>query len=146
MDDIELYDGMSLSDVFKQVAMNTLKNKSQIEDFVSLLANHINSPSDASVIGPIIKDFLDVGVRNDEHWIKMATVVQRLESSKIAAAGNSSDSSGILTELEKNQLLQEADTERKKIAKDALDEFETDSFAESKLLMDLSKKVKELDA
>ena len=146
MDDIELYEGMKLSDVFKQISANTLKNKGQIEDFMALLADYIKSSSDATIIGPIIKDFMDVGVRNDEHWIKMATVVQRLESSKIAASGQSDATDSFLSEFERNQILSEASTERKQIAKEGATELANDSFEESKLLADLKKKVKALDA
>ena len=48
------------------------------------------------------KDYLEIGVRNDEQLIKMATIVQRLAST----TGNSDDSLGI-SEAEKEQLMNE---------------------------------------
>ena len=50
---------------------------------------------------PIIKEYLEVSVKNDEHLIKMAAIVQRA-----MVRNNSDDSIGLLTEEEKKQLLE----------------------------------------
>ena len=55
---------------------------------------------DATVVVPLIKEYLEIGVKNDEHLIKMAAIVQRAQS-------RSTDGSSemLLTEEEKKQLL-----------------------------------------
>ena len=56
---------------------------------------------DATLIVPLIKEYLEIGVKNDEALIKMATIVQR--SMQVDENG---DSFG-MTEAEKQQLLDE---------------------------------------
>ena len=61
----------------------------------------IKSVGDATVIVPIIKEYLEVAVKNDEHLIKMAAIVQRA----MARESNSESGGILLTEEEKKQLI-----------------------------------------
>ena len=84
--------------------MTTRKKKEkQITGLISELKPLINDIGDATLIVPLIKEYMEIGVRNDEQLIKMATIVQR-------ALNNSSgeDSLGI-TEEEKEELMAELD-------------------------------------
>jgi hypothetical protein len=60
----------------------------------------IRTPEDAAMLGPIIKDFLDVNVRNDEHIVRLVQIAQRLVS-----VNSKTNDNGMLTEEEKQQLL-----------------------------------------
>ena len=99
--DTELFNGKTLSDLFSDIYNNTDKKREQINQFVANFVKLIRTPEDAAVLGPIIKDFLDVNVRNDEHLVRLAQIAQRIVSvgSKTAASGD------MLTEEEKMQLL-----------------------------------------
>jgi len=68
---------------------------------ISELKPLISDIGDATLIVPLIKDYMEIGVRNDEQLIKMATIVQRVINSS-----SGEDSLGI-TEDEKNQLMEE---------------------------------------
>jgi hypothetical protein len=57
------------------------KKNRQIDNLIQQLSPLVKSINDASVIVPLIKEYLDVGVKNDEQLIKMTAVVQRLLSS-----------------------------------------------------------------
>ena len=70
---------------------------------ISELKPLISDIGDATLIVPLIKEYLEIGVRNDEQLIKMATIVQRVVNNS-----NSDDSTGI-TEAEKEELLAELD-------------------------------------
>ena len=50
----------------------------------------------------MLKELLDVGVKNDEQLVKLATVVQRLKNAELKG---STESEFALTDAEKNQLL-----------------------------------------
>jgi len=52
---------------------------------------------------PLIKEYMDIGVRNDEQLIKMSTIIQR------ALNNSTSDDSSGITEEEKTQLMEELD-------------------------------------
>ena len=91
------------SDILGEIYQNQKKKETQISGLISELKPLVSDIGDATLIVPLIKDYLEIGVRNDEQLIKMATIVQR-------ALNNSSgeDSLGI-TEQEKAELLQELD-------------------------------------
>lgn len=97
----EIFDGKTLSDMFSDVYKNTDKKREQINQFVSSMVKLIRTPEDAAVLGPVIKDFLDVNVKNDEHIVRLVQIAQRLVG---VSTKNSSDGM-LLSEEEKNQLL-----------------------------------------
>lgn len=112
----ELFQGKTLSDVFSDIYKNTDSKRSQITTFITKMVQLIRTPEDATIIGPIIKEFLDVAVKNDEHIVRLAQIVQRLE-----LVSNKSTSTGdLLTEDEKLQLLSNIKTEVKSIEDDVL--------------------------
>lgn len=105
--DTEIFDGKTLSDMFSDVYKNTDRKREQINQFVSNMVKLIRTPEDAAVLGPVIKDFLDVNVKNDEHIVRLVQVAQRLVSISTKTASDSM----ILTEEEKNQLLKNIKTD-----------------------------------
>ena len=63
----------------------------------------INDIGDATLIVPLIKEYMEIGVRNDEQLIKMATIIQR------ALNNSGGEESMGITEEEKQQLMEELD-------------------------------------
>ena len=60
----------------------------------------IKTVNDAVTIVPLLKEYFDVSVRNDEQLIKLAAIIQRLMSGKVGPDGEGSGT--ILTEEEKS--------------------------------------------
>ena len=58
---------------------------------------------DATLIVPLIKEYLEIGVKNDDHLIKMATIIQRVIQNQ------NSENDFFISEEEKTQLLAEID-------------------------------------
>ena len=96
-----IFDDKTLSDVFKDIYKNTESKREQINTFVTKLVRQIRTPEDAAVISPIIKDFMEVNVKNDEHIVRIAQIAQRA----IAIGTKAASSTDLLTEEEKQQLL-----------------------------------------
>ena len=97
------------SDLLKEIYDNQKKKEAQISALIGELKPLINDIGDATLIVPLIKEYLEISVKNDEQLIKMATIIQRALSNS-AEAGNGFD----LSDEEKTQLLAEID----KISKD----------------------------
>jgi len=91
------------SNILEEIYNNQKKKEKQISGLISELKPLINDIGDATLIVPLIKEYMDIGVRNDEQLIKMATIVQRALNNSY-----SEDSMGI-TEEEKTQLMEELD-------------------------------------
>ena len=97
--DVEVFGGKSLSDLLKDIYDNSVEKKTQINKLTEELSKFVNRVSDVAVISPIIKEYLDVGVKNDEQLIKIAQVAAKL----VGATTKEGDE--ILSEQEKQDLL-----------------------------------------
>jgi len=106
--DIEIFKGKSFSDLLKDIYSNSSKKDRQINLLIGELRPLIKNVGDATVIVPLIKEYLEVGVKNDEHLVKLAAVVQRLISTNNKVQAESGQS-WILSEEEKKQLMSELD-------------------------------------
>jgi len=91
------------SDILGEIYDNQKKKESQITGLISELKPLVSDIGDATLIVPLIKDYLEIGVRNDEQLIKMATIVQRALN-----ASSGEDALGI-TEAEKEELMAQLD-------------------------------------
>jgi hypothetical protein len=100
----ELFKGTSFSDLMSDVYHNSKKKDRQITQLISQLQPLIRNASDATIIVPLIKEYLDVAVKNDDHLVKLTAITQRYISTRQTISGESS----LLSEDEKRQLLQVA--------------------------------------
>jgi hypothetical protein len=103
----EIYKGKNFSGLCKDIVKNSENKKDQIDILISELRSLIKTINDATIIVPMIKDYYDVGIKNDEQLVKLAAVVQRLVA-KGEASGEGS--SMILSEDERKQLMEEVIT------------------------------------
>ena len=94
-----LFDDKSFSDLLKEIHGNQKKKAKQLAQLISELRPLVQSLGDATVIVPLIKEYLEISVKNDDALLKMAAIVQRL-STGTASSGDG----GLLTEEEMAQL------------------------------------------
>ena len=99
--DIEIFGSKKFSDLLKDIYDNQKKKDRQINLLIADLKPLITGINDAAILVPIIKDYMEVSVKNDEHLVKLAAVIQRMVSNK-TEEGNS-----FLTDEDKNALLKE---------------------------------------
>ena len=100
--DFEVFEGKSLSDVFKDIYDNSKTNKKQLEVLMKEVVGFIKDGDTAVQIIPMLKEYLEINVKNDEQLVKLATIVQRM-----ATAGNKGDEDDnfMLSDREKEQLM-----------------------------------------
>ncbi len=100
--DYEIFEGKSLSGLFKDIYENTKTNKTQLEVLMKEVVGFIKDGDTAVQIIPMLKEYLEINVKNDDQLVKVAAIVQRI----IAAEnkGSSEDEFG-LSEAEKEQLM-----------------------------------------
>ena len=79
----------TLSDLFSEIYDNSKETKGQVKGLIGELKPLIENIGDATLIVPMIKEYMEIGVKNDEHLIKLATVIQRIETA--AAKGDSDE-------------------------------------------------------
>ena len=94
-----LFDDKSFSDLLKEIHGNQKKKAKQLAQLISELKPLVQSLGDATVVVPLIKEYMEISVKNDDALLKMAAIVQRLSTGN----ANSGDG-GLLTEEEMAQL------------------------------------------
>ena len=94
-----LFDDKSFSDLLKEIHGNQRKKAKQLAQLISELRPLVQSLGDATVVVPLIKEYMEISVKNDDALLKMAAIVQRLSTGN----ANSGDG-GLLTEEEMAQL------------------------------------------
>lgn len=90
-------------DLLEEIYNNSKTKEKQIAALIAELKPLINDIGDAVLVVPLIKEYMEIGVKNDEQLIKMATIVQRAMNN---TAGGDDGSLGI-SDAEKQQLLEE---------------------------------------
>ena len=99
--DYEIFKGKTLSDLFKKIDNNSERNKIQIESLVQELMIYIKDPNSAMQLFPMISEFMEANIRNDELLVKLAAVVQRV----IQTDGKISTDELGLSDTEKEELV-----------------------------------------
>ena len=94
-----LFDDKTFSDLLKEIHNNQTKKAKQLASLIAELRPLVQSLGDATVIVPLIKEYLEISVKNDDQLIKMAAIVQRLSTSS-----STSGDGGLLTDAEMEQL------------------------------------------
>ena len=97
-----IFDGKTLSDIFKDIYSNTEKNKEQLEVLMKEVVGFIKDGDTAIQIIPMLKEYLEINVKNDDQLVKMAGIVQRMIASE--NKGGAEEEFG-LSDAEKEQLM-----------------------------------------
>ena len=98
-----IFDDKSFSDLLKEIHGNQKKKATQLASLIAELRPLVQSLGDATVVVPLIKEYMEISVKNDEQLIKMATIIQR------AVNNTNEDGEFGITEEEKSELLAEMD-------------------------------------
>ena len=97
--DKEIFKGKTLSDLFSEIHDNSSNTRNQVKGLIGELKPLIENIGDATLIVPMIKEYMEIGVKNDEHLIKLATVIQRIETAAAKGEGGEMFDFGELQDL-----------------------------------------------
>ena len=97
----EIFSGKTFEELLEDIYTNSKRKEAQIQILITELKPMIKNIGDAVIIVPLIKDYMEIAVKNDEALIKMAGIVQRAQQ----RSGSDDINSLMLTEHEKEQLM-----------------------------------------
>ena len=119
--DYEIFEGKTLSAVFTDIYDTSHTNKKQLEVLMKGVVGFIKDGDTAVQIIPMLKEYLEINVKNDEQLVKLATIVQRITAAE-KRISDSGDEFG-LSEAEKEQLMNaiESDVQELQIKKDEIE-------------------------
>ena len=100
--DKKVFGKKKFSNLLEEIYSNQKKKEEQITALIQELKPLINDIGDATLIVPLIQEYMDLGIKNDEQLIKMATIIQRALNT-----GKENEEDFGLSEDEKKQLFTE---------------------------------------
>tara|TARA_R110002153_G_scaffold66131_1_gene176815 strand:+ start:1211 stop:1579 length:369 start_codon:yes stop_codon:yes gene_type:complete len=109
---VNLFGKKNFSDLLKEIHTNQKDKEVQLRSLIEGLKPLITDPGEATMIVPLIKEYMELAIKNDDALIKMAGIVQRAMNSKMA------DTDEILSDEDKEMLfssLQELDNKVEEI-------------------------------
>ena len=115
--DYEIFKGTTLADMFKKIDGNSSRNKIQIESLIQELMVFIKDPNSAIQLFPMISDYMEANIRNDELLVKLLAVVQRVMQTE----AKTEDGDYGLSEVEKDQIIRKLEETTKDIQKEVDD-------------------------
>jgi ferritin len=98
----ELFKGKSFSNLLEDIYKNSIRKEKEIRSLIDQLKPMIQEPGDAMMLVPLLKEYMELGIKNDDALIKMAGIVQRAMNN----IGNDGDGS-VLSDRDKELLFQE---------------------------------------
>ncbi len=106
--DTVIFKKKKFSDLLEEIYGNQLNTKKQIIALINELKPLIVDIGDATLIVPLLKEYIEIGVKNDDQLLKMATIIQRLtQNSNVGGEGIN------ITDFEKDQLMKEIEKMKK---------------------------------
>ncbi len=98
--DVTIFKGKTLSNVFEDIYKNSKKKSVQVDKLITTLTDMVKNVNDAALVVPLVKEYLDIAIKNDDQLVKLAAIVQRV----IAATKDTESGNVLLTDSEREQL------------------------------------------
>jgi DNA-binding winged helix-turn-helix (wHTH) protein len=100
MFDQVIFKNKKFSDILEEIYKDTKIKEKQVNQLISELKPLIQDTGDATLVVPLIKEYLEIGIKNSDNLIKMAAICQRLMAKQVEMSDG-----GIISEEEKEALL-----------------------------------------
>jgi len=110
--DKKIFKGISFSDLLNDIYLNTRSKNRKIDSVIEEFTGKINTVNDMVVVAPIIREYMDTAVKNDQHLIKLTEIIHKFmvaESKSEAAELDDAATAWELSDGEKQQLIEEMD-------------------------------------
>lgn len=138
-DEIKAFKDTSLGDVLEEAYDRSYENKHLIEDLVDQLSGLIEDEGDAATLVPVITDYMEISVKNNEQLLQLSQVVQRMYNATMRQQPQGDDD-----EATGSDLLSDADKDYIREVAEDIDDTDYNELTEK--AQDAAEKVdKELD-
>ena len=104
MFDQVIFKKKKFSDILEEIYKDTKVKEKQVNQLIAELKPLIQDTGDATLVVPLIKEYLEIGVKNSDNLIKMAAICQRLMAKQVEVSDGA-----LINEEEKAALLSAID-------------------------------------
>ena len=105
-----IFGDKKFSDILEEIYNNQRKKSEQVTALISELKPLVQEIGDATLIVPLIKEYMEIGVKNDDALIKMDTIIQRAVNTESEDGGfgiSDEEKDQLMAEMEKLQVKKE---------------------------------------
>lgn len=97
--------------LLKDIYKTSKSKKGSIESIVNNMIDKVKNAADAAMLGPVIAEYVEIGIKNDDQLVKLAQIIQRATAR--VTVGLEKGSGGLTSEevLELKQIARETVTE-----------------------------------
>jgi len=97
----------TIADLMQEVYNDKQEKADQLKSMISQLKNLIQDGGDAVMMVPLIKEYMDLLIKNDESVIKIVQTIQKFEA---VAARTVEENGGVMSERDKQLLFESLDS------------------------------------
>ena len=112
--DFKIFGDKNFSDLSQEIYENSKLKKTQIDLLIQEVHGYIQGIEDIAVVGPIIKELMDVGIKNDDNLVKLATLYQRLMAKTMTAESDVT----VLSDAEQEEMMKHYEKQKQSEVKD----------------------------
>lgn len=81
---VNLFGKKTYADLLKEIHTNQKDKEVQLRSLIEGLKPLITNAGEATIMVPLIKEYMELAIKNDDHLIKMAGIIQRAMNTKMA--------------------------------------------------------------
>jgi ferritin len=77
-----IFKNKTFGNILEEIYTNSKSKEKQITKLINDLVPYIKSPGDAVTLVPLLQKYIELGIKNDDQIVKMASIVQRSMNEK----------------------------------------------------------------
>ena len=103
----EIFKGKTVAKLMEEAYKDKNEKSSQLRAMINQLKDLITDGGDAVMMVPLIKEYMDLLIKNDDTLIKMLQIIQKIEAASIRAQ---EENGGLMSERDKQLLFESLET------------------------------------
>ena len=97
----EIFKGKTIAKLMEEAYKDKNDKSSQLRSMINQLKDLINDGGDAVMMVPLIKEYMDLLIKNDDTIIKILTIIQKIEAVSLRAQ---EENGGMMSDKDKELL------------------------------------------
>ena len=102
----EIFKGKTVAKLMEEAYRDKNEKSNQLRGMINQLKDLITDGGDAVMMVPLIKEYMDLLIKNDDVIIKMLGIIQKIET---AAARAQEENGGIMSDRDRQLLFESLD-------------------------------------
>ena len=102
----EIFKGKTIAKLMEEAYKDKKDKQEKLSGLIMQLKDMINDSGDAVMMVPLIKEYMDLSIKNDDVLLKLLGIIQKIEAIGAKAI---EDNGGVMSERDKQLLFESLD-------------------------------------